>query len=211
MPSPIDPSTPGAGASGTELAALRATLVATEPAYLADLGYLVGIDSGSWSPAGVDRVGAWVAGFLRELGADVSTHPDPGGRLGRPSSGSSQEGRAGRADSSSATSTPSSRRGRQPSARSASPAVVPPDRASRTTRVASWPACTLSARSSPGARSPSSGWSSSRTRTRRSARRRRPCRSGRSPRGRTSRSSSSAGGQTGTSSRRARAHSTSSS
>ena len=82
MPSPIDPSTPGAGAGDAELAALRAMLAAAEPAYLADLGRLVSIDSGSWSPAGVAAVGAWVAGFLGELGAEVSTHPDPDGRLG---------------------------------------------------------------------------------------------------------------------------------
>ena len=82
MTSPIDPSTPGAGARDAELASLRARLAAAETAFLVDLKHLVGIDSGSWSPAGVDAVGAWVAGFLRDLGAGVATHPDPDGKLG---------------------------------------------------------------------------------------------------------------------------------
>ena len=48
------------------------------PAYLADLQRLVDIDCGSYTKAGVDEVGRWVAGTFRELGADVEVHPQRG-------------------------------------------------------------------------------------------------------------------------------------
>jgi glutamate carboxypeptidase len=79
---PAETTTAGAGASDAELAALTSAFAAEEPAFLADLERLVAIDSGSWSPAGVDAMGSWVAAFLRDLGATVAVHPDPGGRLG---------------------------------------------------------------------------------------------------------------------------------
>ncbi len=41
------------------------------PAYLADLQRLVDIDCGSYTKAGVDEVGRWVAAEFRDLGADV--------------------------------------------------------------------------------------------------------------------------------------------
>jgi glutamate carboxypeptidase len=66
----------------TELDGLRAAIGADLPAYLADLERLVNIDCGSYTPAGVDTVGRWVAGFLAELGAGVETRPDPAGTLG---------------------------------------------------------------------------------------------------------------------------------
>jgi glutamate carboxypeptidase len=72
------PSTP----SAAELDALRAAIGADLPAYLADLERLVDIDCGSYTPAGVDEVGRWVASYLGELGAEVESRPDPAGRLG---------------------------------------------------------------------------------------------------------------------------------
>jgi glutamate carboxypeptidase len=59
--------------SDSELAALRANVEAALPAYLADLERLVNIDCGSYSKAGVDQVGEWVAQRLGALGASVST------------------------------------------------------------------------------------------------------------------------------------------
>ena len=53
-----------------------------QPAYLADLERLVNIDCGSYTPAGVDEVGRFVAAFLEAAGAAVETRPDPAGRLG---------------------------------------------------------------------------------------------------------------------------------
>src|SRR5439155_20875268 len=73
---------PGAGVRDEELDALRAAIRATEPAYLADLERLVNIDCGSYTPAGVDEVGRFVAGFLADLEATVEVRPDPTGRLG---------------------------------------------------------------------------------------------------------------------------------
>src|SRR4051794_28874210 len=68
--------------SEAELAALRASIVAAEPAYLADLERLVNIDCGSYTPSGVDAIGRFVAAFLAADGASVETRPDPAGRLG---------------------------------------------------------------------------------------------------------------------------------
>jgi len=68
--------------SVVELDALRAAIGADLPAYLDDLRRLVGIDCGSYTQAGVDEVGRWVAAFFTELGATVEVRPDPAGRLG---------------------------------------------------------------------------------------------------------------------------------
>jgi glutamate carboxypeptidase len=65
-----------------ELRALRTRLEAELPAFLADLERLCSIDSGSYSPAGVNAVASWVAAFLGPLGARVEDRPDPGGRYG---------------------------------------------------------------------------------------------------------------------------------
>jgi glutamate carboxypeptidase len=73
---------PAAGVSADDLAAIEASLRADEAAYLADLERLVNIDCGSYTPAGVDEVGRFVAGFLADLGATVEVRPDPAGRLG---------------------------------------------------------------------------------------------------------------------------------
>jgi glutamate carboxypeptidase len=68
--------------SAAELDALRTVVGADIPAYLVDLARLVNIDCGSYTPAGVDAVGRWVAAFLADLGAEVEHRPDPDGRLG---------------------------------------------------------------------------------------------------------------------------------
>jgi glutamate carboxypeptidase len=73
---------PGAGVAADELVAIEAAVRAAEPAYLADLERLVNIDCGSYTPAGVDEVGSFVAGFLAESGARVERRPDPSGRFG---------------------------------------------------------------------------------------------------------------------------------
>ena len=73
---------PAAGVSADDLTAIEASLRADETSYLADLERLVNIDCGSYTPAGVDEVGRFVAGFLADLGATVEVRPDPAGRLG---------------------------------------------------------------------------------------------------------------------------------
>jgi glutamate carboxypeptidase len=73
---------PAAGVSADDLTAIEASLRTDEAAYLADLERLVNIDCGSYTPAGVDEVGRFVAGFLADLGATVEVRPDPAGRLG---------------------------------------------------------------------------------------------------------------------------------
>ncbi|MGH2464077.1 MAG: M20 family metallopeptidase [Candidatus Limnocylindrales bacterium] len=44
------------------------------PAYLEDLATLVNIDCGSYTKAGVDKVGSWTAGFMERLGGQVEIH-----------------------------------------------------------------------------------------------------------------------------------------
>src|SRR3954453_3630095 len=73
---------PGAGISAAELAALGEAIRADESAYLGDLERLVNIDCGSYTPAGVDRVGEFVAAFLGDSGAAVEVRPYPAGKLG---------------------------------------------------------------------------------------------------------------------------------
>jgi glutamate carboxypeptidase len=68
--------------SAAELDALRAAIGGDLPAYLEDLERLVNIDCGSYTPAGVNEVGRWVASFFADLGATVEARPDPAGRLG---------------------------------------------------------------------------------------------------------------------------------
>jgi glutamate carboxypeptidase len=58
------------------LTRLTAHLETALPAYLADLETLVGIDSGSYSKVGVDRVSAWMAERLEHLGAGIERVPD---------------------------------------------------------------------------------------------------------------------------------------
>ena len=65
-----------------ELAALQARIGAAEPAFLADLARLVGIDCGSYTREGVNQVAAWAASFLAGLGGEVTLHADPAGVLG---------------------------------------------------------------------------------------------------------------------------------
>jgi glutamate carboxypeptidase len=73
---------PGAAVASAELAAIQATVTAGLPAFLADLERLCSIDCGSYTPAGVNEVAAWVAAELASMGATVERRPEPGGRFG---------------------------------------------------------------------------------------------------------------------------------
>ena len=73
---------PGGTVADAELAALEAAIRADEPAYLADLERLVNTDCGSYTPAGVDEVGGFVAAFMADHGARVEVRPDPAGTRG---------------------------------------------------------------------------------------------------------------------------------
>jgi glutamate carboxypeptidase len=68
---------PGAAVSPDELAELGDIIDDELPAYLEDLATLVNIDCGSYTKAGVDRVGRWTSRFLERLGATVEVRPDP--------------------------------------------------------------------------------------------------------------------------------------
>jgi glutamate carboxypeptidase len=74
--------TTGTTATDLEIDALRTSIAADLPAYLADLEKLVNIDCGTYTPVGVDEVGRWTAGFLSDLGAEIDIRPDPEGRFG---------------------------------------------------------------------------------------------------------------------------------
>ncbi|MEE1769078.1 M20/M25/M40 family metallo-hydrolase [Streptomyces sp. JV185] len=56
-------------------ALLLSDALALQPRYLADLERLVSVDSGSYSPEGVNRVGAWTARRLTGLGFEVERKP----------------------------------------------------------------------------------------------------------------------------------------
>lgn len=86
--------TPGGGVSSQELAALEASMTRTYPQFLEELEHLSNIDCGSYSPAGVDLVGDWVAARFEALGGTVERRPDPDGRLGQTIVGTFQ-GRSG--------------------------------------------------------------------------------------------------------------------
>ncbi len=77
-----DPTLPTALVADAELAALHERIATAEPAFLADLELLVGIDCGSFTPAGVNEVATWVAAFLARMGGTVIRHPDPDGTFG---------------------------------------------------------------------------------------------------------------------------------
>ena len=64
----------------SELRAMRGIVEEELPAYLEDLATLVNVDCGSYTKAGVDRVGQWTARFLERLGATVAIHSNE--RLG---------------------------------------------------------------------------------------------------------------------------------
>jgi glutamate carboxypeptidase len=59
----------------SEIEALHADVAAALPTYLTDLERLVNVDCGSYSKAGVDQIGAWVAQRLEALGAAVTVTP----------------------------------------------------------------------------------------------------------------------------------------
>jgi glutamate carboxypeptidase len=58
-----------------ELDALRDASTRALPAFLTDLETLVNIDCGSYTKAGVDVVGRWVAARFAELGASIEVRP----------------------------------------------------------------------------------------------------------------------------------------
>ncbi len=68
------------GVTDDELAELRALVDREYDNYLDDLRTLVNIDCGSYTKAGVDRVGRWTGRFLERLGARVEYQRDQ--RLG---------------------------------------------------------------------------------------------------------------------------------
>jgi glutamate carboxypeptidase len=73
---------PGSLVSADELRTIESTVEAGLPAFLADLERLCSIDCGSYTPAGVNEVGTWVAAELASMGATVERRPDPAGRFG---------------------------------------------------------------------------------------------------------------------------------
>jgi glutamate carboxypeptidase len=73
---------PGSGVDADELDAIQASVRGAEPAFLADLERLVNTDCGSYTPAGVDEVGAFVSAFMEGTGGRVERRADPEGRLG---------------------------------------------------------------------------------------------------------------------------------
>ena len=73
---------PGSGVSPEELSALEATVRAGHSAYMTALEDLCNIDCGSYSPAGVNRVAAWIAAAFADLGGGVERRVDPTGRYG---------------------------------------------------------------------------------------------------------------------------------
>ncbi|MEO8273594.1 MAG: M20 family metallopeptidase [Chloroflexota bacterium] len=72
----------GTSVAPDELDAIRATVEAGQPAFLADLERLCNIDCGSYTPKGVNEVADFVAAELAALGASVERRPDPKGRFG---------------------------------------------------------------------------------------------------------------------------------
>lgn len=75
--------TPGGGVTDGELARLGAAISAGYPRFLDELERLCNIDCGSYSPTGVDEVGAWVEAQFERLGGAVDRRPDPAGEFGQ--------------------------------------------------------------------------------------------------------------------------------
>ena len=75
-------SEPGSSVTPDELGRLGMLVSERLPAYLDDLATLCGIDCGTYTPAGVDEVGRFVAARFAALGGSVETRPDPTGRFG---------------------------------------------------------------------------------------------------------------------------------
>ena len=73
---------PGSGLTDDELAALESAIRDAEPSFLGDLERLVNTDCGSYTPEGVDEIGAFVTAFMERIGARVERREDPEGRLG---------------------------------------------------------------------------------------------------------------------------------
>src|SRR4051794_22727010 len=87
-------TSPDAAIEPPELDAIESTVRASLPSFLAVLERLVNTDCGSYTKAGVDKVGAWAARKFEELGAVVERrdHATLGGTVigtweGRPGTG----------------------------------------------------------------------------------------------------------------------------
>ena len=75
-------SSAGSEVEAAELERLETAVQASLPAYLADLERLVNTDCGSYTPSGVDEIGAFVIERFERLGFDVDVRPDPKASLG---------------------------------------------------------------------------------------------------------------------------------
>jgi glutamate carboxypeptidase len=73
---------PGTSISASELDALRSTVEAGLPAFLAELETMCNIDCGSYTPAGVTRIADRVEAELRSMGASIERRPHAAGRFG---------------------------------------------------------------------------------------------------------------------------------
>ncbi|MFC5791233.1 M20/M25/M40 family metallo-hydrolase [Agromyces tardus] len=73
-PQPAASAPPGVAPTADEL---RRAAHAVDARYRDDLAHLVGIDSGSHDPDGVERVAAWAVAALAEDGFEVQTVPTP--------------------------------------------------------------------------------------------------------------------------------------
>jgi glutamate carboxypeptidase len=72
----------GSAVTAQELDAIRATVEAGLPTFLADLERMCNIDCGSYTPAGVNQIADLVAAELASMGAAVERRPDPTGKYG---------------------------------------------------------------------------------------------------------------------------------
>ncbi len=71
METAADAVEPATLLTASELHSLRERVAAGEGRFLADLERLVNVDCGSYTKAGVDEVGRWVANRFSEIGGDV--------------------------------------------------------------------------------------------------------------------------------------------
>ncbi len=213
---------PGSTVSADELEELEEIVQDELPAYLEDLATLVNVDCGSYTKAGVDQVGSWTAAFLERLGAQVEIHAHPtlgdtvvGTFRGRP--GAPRALLIGHLDTVFPEGTAAERPLRIDAGIARGPGVTDMKSGLLAGLYAILAMLSLgegedlssSAAGKSGSSCRSSASCSWPIRTRRSARSRAPPSSASWPSPRTSASSSSAPGPTATSSRRARAPSTS--
>ncbi|MEO8207719.1 MAG: M20 family metallopeptidase [Chloroflexota bacterium] len=73
---------PGGTVTPDELSRLEQAVTVSMPRFLDELERLCNVDCGSYSPAGVNLVAAWVAARFEQLGGTVERRPDPSGSYG---------------------------------------------------------------------------------------------------------------------------------